>query len=597
MVAETDRPPEGHTTAPPAAGPPGRRLDRLRRLKPTRSRVSKLTLRVLAVNILALVILAAGLLYLVRYEERLLQTELDSLLLEGQLFATAMVEGALERDTEPADFEQDLNVDRARRIVQRLYETTATRIRLYDETGHMLVDSRLVGGPGGVVEVEPLDPAPPGLFDRMSGIILDAVRMVMPDRKGWPPYVESPDQRGTDYLSVQRALGGDIGRQIWSAPDGGLIVGVATPVQPLREVVGAVLVTKDTETIRAAIRSVRQDIMLVFLAALGITTAMSLYLASTITRPIRQLASAADQVRRGPGREEEIPDFSHRRDEIGDLSGALRDMTRALWTRMDAIERFAADVAHEIKNPLSSLRSAVETTARVKTAEQQKRLLAIIQEDVQRLDRLISDISDASRLDAELSRAQLEPVDVAALVQTLVELYRATHDGDAHDGHAHDGDAANGDAEGAETAEAATTPRRVHFTLSVEPSGPYRVAGLESRLVQVVRNLITNAITFSPVGGEIRLAVRRVAEPERVIELSVADSGPGIPESKLEAIFDRFYTERPAGEKFGTHSGLGLSISKQIVQTHGGEITARNRYDDEGEVVGALFTVRIPDMG
>jgi two-component system sensor histidine kinase ChvG len=237
-------------------------------------------------------------------------------------------------------------------------------------------------------------------------------------------------------------------------------------------------------------------------------------------------------------------------------------MTEALWQRMDAIERFAADVAHELKNPLSSMRSAVETVVRLEDPEQQKKLIQIILDDVQRLDRLISDISDASRLDAELSRAEGEPVDMGEMLKTLVEVYRAT-----------------------------AAPDGPSFEFDRADTHQLRVQGIERRLVQVFRNLIANAISFSPPRGLIRVRAWREGNAVRA---TVSDQGPGIPDGKLEAIFDRFYSERPAGEKFGTHSGLGLSISKQVVQAHGGSIWAENRMDSDGRVVGARFVVELP---
>ncbi|HEY2113332.1 MAG TPA: HAMP domain-containing sensor histidine kinase, partial [Dongiaceae bacterium] len=314
--------------------------------------------------------------------------------------------------------------------------------------------------------------------------------------------------------------------------------------------------------IDAAVRDVRLSILKVFGAALGVTVLLSLYLAGTIARPVHRLAEAAERVRRGQGRQLEIPDFTRRGDEIGDLSGVLREMTEALWARMDAIERFAADVAHEIKNPLSSLRSAVETVARIEDPAQQRRLMAIILDDVQRLDRLISDISDASRVDAELSRANKDPVDIDRLLQTLADVHEAT-----------------------------AKPGAPRIVVGSPKGQRLVVPAIEGRLVQVLRNLIANAISFSPAGGVITLGARR--DGRRML-ISVADQGPGIPPDKMDAIFDRFYSERPAGEKFGTHSGLGLSISRQIVEAHGGRIFAENLGDPGGEIRGARFTLILP---
>jgi two-component system sensor histidine kinase ChvG len=322
------------------------------------------------------------------------------------------------------------------------------------------------------------------------------------------------------------------------------------------------MVSTDGREIEDAPRRVRLGILKVFAVAAAITTLLSLYLAGTIARPIHRLAEAADRVRRSPGRQVAIPDFGRRKDEIGDLAEALRDMTNALWQRMDAIEHFAADVAHEIKNPLTSLRSAVETVARVEDPVQQKKLMSIILDDVQRLNRLITDISDASRLDAELSRAEGERIDLARLLQALADLHENT-----------------------------IGPEGPRLLLDVADRQSLEVMGIESRLVQVLRNLVANAVSFSPPGGRIRLACGRQGDMVRIL---VEDSGPGIPPGKLEAIFERFYSERPKAEKFGAHSGLGLSISKQIVEAQGGRIWAENIQDVLGEILGARFVILLP---
>ncbi len=320
---------------------------------------------------------------------------------------------------------------------------------------------------------------------------------------------------------------------------------------------------------------------------------LSLSLANTIAEPVRKLAEAAERVRRGIKSRQQIPDFTNRSDEIGHLSGALRDMTQALYNRIDAIESFAADVAHELKNPLTSLRSAVETLPRVKSGPSRDRLLAIMQHDVRRLDRLISDISDASRLDAELARGDAGPVDMAALLRAVVAM-------------------------------AADSPRgdRAALRLTIEEAAPkakasaYVVFGYDSRLAQVITNLIDNACSFSRPGGEVRIALSRArgeATPEGEpagdqVVVTVDDDGPGIPPHALERIFERFYTDRPE-QGFGQNSGLGLSISRQIVQAHGGRIWASNRPasaetaattadEDEAGVVrhgaGARFVICLP---
>jgi two-component system sensor histidine kinase ChvG len=281
---------------------------------------------------------------------------------------------------------------------------------------------------------------------------------------------------------------------------------------------------------------------------------------------VRRLADGAERVRRRIRSRVEIPDFTGRRDEIGELSGALRDMTNALYSRIEAIESFAADVAHELRNPLTSLRSAVETLPLAKTDQGRQRLLAVIEHDVKRLDRLISDISDASRLDAELQRQEAAPIDLAKLLDALVKAANEIRSDD------------------------------VNVTLTFEGSAlsNFKVAGHDSRLGQVVSNLVDNARSFSPPGGTVRITCRRLKDE---VEILVDDDGPGIRPEALDKIFERFYTDRPE-HGFGQNSGLGLSISKQIIEAHGGKIRVENRTSvaaGHGErVLGARFVVRLP---
>ena len=553
-------------------------------------RVSPLTLRILAVNVLALALLMAGLLYLGRYQDRLIQAETEALATEARIFASALGEGAVNRiltapsptgDESGERFE--LAPELARPMIRRLAEATATRTRLYDIDAHMLSDSRVLVGSQGRIEIRELPTPPSG--DPVSRAINDLYTRlidVVPSREGLPAYREQPGQPNPD---VERALGGETAATVWRVDGAGgdpeLLLTVAVPVQRYREVLGAVLLTRGGGEIDRAIRSVRFDILRVFAVALLVTVGLSFYLAGTIARPIRRLAQAADRLRTSHGRHAEIPDLTRRGDEIGELSGVLREMTDALWTRMDAIERFAADVAHEIKNPLTSLRSAVETAGRVSDPRHRDRLMAIIADDVQRLDRLISDISNASRLDAELSRAEPEPVDIGLLLSMLAELRQTVAEtvGETVDEPV----AAGG------TGEAAVRPPRV--VVDVPAGERLVVPGLEGRLTQLFQNLIDNALSFSPPGGLVRLTARRSG---RSVTVVVSDQGPGIPEGKEEAIFDRFYTERPAGEKFGTHSGLGLSIVKQIVGAHNGSVFAQNRTISDGSIEGADFVVTLP---
>ncbi len=544
---------EESAAAAPAAARTGPAVPRHRR--------SSLTRRILTLNLLALAIPVAGLLYLGEYRNSLVQQQLELMSTEAELFSGALAASGVV--TGPAGDER-LLPETTRSTIRRLVDVSKTRARLFDQDGALIADSSRLVGPGGQVEIEMLPPPEnDSLVMSLVRRLYDGVVALIPRGKPLPVYQERPQQRAADYPEVLQALDGEPASALRVDRAGNLLLSVAVPVQRYRQVLGALMLSAGGESIDAAVRDVRLNILKVFGIAVAITVLLSLYLAGTIARPVYRLADAADRVRRGQGRQTEIPDFTRRGDEIGDLSGALREMTQALWTRMDAIERFAADVAHEIKNPLSSLRSAVETAARVEDPERQRKLMAVILDDVQRLDRLISDISDASRVDSEMSRNEKEPVDVGRMLTALAEMHEATAKPDA--------------------------PRMtVHV---VGATRPLMVNANEGRLVQVLRNLLANAVSFSPPGGAITLAARREG---RRIRISVSDQGPGIPPGKLEAIFDRFYSERPAGEKFGTHSGLGLSISRQIVEAHGGRIYAENLTDADGAVHGARITILLP---
>jgi two-component system sensor histidine kinase ChvG len=313
----------------------------------------------------------------------------------------------------------------------------------------------------------------------------------------------------------------------------------------------------------------RLAIVKVFLVAAAVMVVLSMLLAGTIAGPVRRLADGAERVRRRIRSRVEIPDFTRRRDEIGDLSGALREMTNALYTRIEAIESFAADVAHELRNPLTSLRSAVETLPLAKSDDSRRRLLEVIEHDVKRLDRLISDISDASRLDAELQRQEASTVDLPKQLEALVT-------------------AAN---------ELRIDDINVKLTFEGGNLSAFKVPGHDSRIGQVVSNLIDNARSFSPPGGTVRITCRRL---KNEVEIVVDDDGSGIRPEALDKIFERFYTDRPH-QGFGQNSGLGLSISKQIVEAHGGSIRVENRNSvaaagQAPRVLGARFVVRLPAM-
>jgi len=460
-----------------------------------------------------------------------------------------------------------INPERVAPVLRRLVSPTKTRARIYDRDGVLLVDSRNLFGRGDVLrfDLPPPNAEKPGLFERA----FNAGRKWL-GRGDLPLYRELGAENGRGYPEVAQALNGQNASIVRISDRGDVIVSVAVPVQRFRAVRGALMLSTQGADIDDMVEAERLAILKVFLVAAAVTVVLSILLARTIAEPVRRLADAAESVRRHIQSRVEIPDFTRRRDEIGHLSGTLRDMTNALYSRIEAIESFAADVAHELKNPLTSLRSAVETLPVAKTDESRARLLAIIQHDVKRLDRLISDISDASRLDAELQRQETAPVDLAKLLSTLVAV--------ANEVKRDDG---------------------VSVTLRLEGGGvrAFRVPGHDSRLGQVVDNLIENARSFSPPGGTVRITCRR---HKSNVEIFVDDDGPGVRPDAVEKVFERFYTDRPH-QGFGQNSGLGLSISKQIVDAHGGAIWVENRMGTPGAdgtptVLGARFIVRLPAM-
>lgn len=521
--------------------------------------ISPLTRRILTVNLVAIGTLVAGLLYLGEYRRSLIANELVGLQVQAEMIAAALGEGAVISEAPDAQY---LVSDTAHQITRRLVQITNTRARLFRADGTMIVDSRRLGGTGSAVQIEILPP-PEEDTDTLDGLLefYDRLARAVRGEGPLPRYQENPLQTASDYPETQAALIGETAVAARRLGREGLILTAAVPVQRYKHVLGAVMLSTDGALIQKALYDVRLDILKICGVALSVTILLSLYLAGTIARPIRRLALAAEHIRHERGAREAMPALAERNDEIGDLADSLKAMTEALWLRMDAIESFAADVAHEIKNPLTSLRSAVETAGRIEDPQQRQRLMAIILDDVARLDRLISDISNASRLDAELSRAEFAPVDIAAMLHAVVDMHNAGRD------------------------------ERVPITLELVSEEHMIVDGIEDRLVQVFRNLMSNAETFSPKGGSIRIALDR---ENGWLTATIDDDGPGIPEGKEAAIFDRFYTSRPEGEKFGTHSGLGLSISKQIIDAHEGEIIAINRRGSDARIIGARFRIRLP---
>lgn len=513
---------------------------------------SSLTRQILIVNVVGLGLFAGGALYLNQFRTGLIETRIESLTTQAEIIASAIAFTSA----------RSLDVDRinpalAAQILNRLVLPTQTRARIFRKDGMLIVDSR-----------ERILPEPVRSYaleaPRLSQRIADRIekfytslsnRLTAGQR---PLYRESEDLRGTEFVEVILALQGQPANTVRENSMREPILSVAVPVQRFKRVLGSLMLTTEAGDINEIVRAERRSILEVFLVALVIAVVMAVVMAGTIVRPIRRLADAAENVRNRKGGRSTIPDFSRRNDEIGDLSAALIDMTAALYDRIDANEHFAADVAHEIKNPLSSISSAVESMPRARDQETRDKLLGILQDDVRRLDRLITDISQASRLDAQLSRAPVEPVELASLLGALIEIFSETRD---------------------------DMPQ---IRLEIASGDRFVVLGGEGRIGQVMRNLLENAASFSPQGSAITVKLVRSG---RDVIVTIDDEGPGIPPENLETVFERFYTERPYGEAFGRHSGLGLSISRQITEAYGGSLSAENRRDAEGKILGARFSV------
>lgn len=585
-IKKNDPPPSDAAAEPEASGNsflsiinnPPKRIKAGRAKRSRRS--SRLTLRILAVNVVAPFVLALGILYMGQYQDNLIRAELETVKAEAQVFAGAIAEGAVKpvEQGRPFLFAKPVEIETlvpelARRMVRRLGETTDSRTFLFNIEGQLIGDSEELLSRSAIRHKEPM--GPPAPVRAMQKLLLKTAQfltIILPHHDGLDlyPVINSKDAR--DYPDAAYALEGHVSGTAFRTAEGRIILSAAAPVQKIRQVMGAVVLTREGKAIEQAMNQVRFEVLTIFMGSLSVTIFLSLYLAGIIGRPLKKLARAAENIRQGKGRQTEIPDLSRRGDEIGELSVALRAMTHALWDRMDTIERFAADVSHEIKNPLTSLRSAVETAAVVKNQKDKDKLMAIIQHDVQRLDRLITDISNASRLDAELSRDEMNNVDLYLLLHKLADVHKNPME-------------RSGLRDNFTGRSADETPQ---IRLITNGTPPILVRGNETRLAQVFENLISNALSFSPPKGLVTITITLEKSTVRV---TVDDQGPGIPENKLAAIFERFYSERPKHEAYGRHSGLGLSIAHQIVLAHGGKIWAENRENNGETITGARFTV------
>ena len=512
-------------------------------------RHSVLRRRIILINTAVFGLLIGGVIAVQSTRVGLVDERMTGVEEQARIVANTLAEYATVNDT------RSLSVADAAPLLRELLAPTRLRARLYDTDGQLVIDTRnlLARNIVQTAELPPIDDW--SRFQDAAARVYDGVMGVRPFAR-LDPYFEA-GKDGRVYREVNTALQGDAATAERVDERNKLVLSVAMPIQRFRAIYGVLFVSTEGGDIDDILREERAALIEVFVLAFAVMLVSSLYLSGTIAEPIKKLAEAADRVRSGRGGRETVPDIGERGDEIGDLSRSFSAMTRALYDRIDAIESFAADVAHELKNPLTSLKSAVEMFSRASDEESRTRLMEIVRADVKRIDRLITDISDASRLDAELSREAIDPVDMARLLQTIAEVYRFIE-----------------------------LPRGVTLSLDLALPPDATVLGRDERLGQVVRNLIDNAVSFSPDKGVVALSARAVAGKLRI---AVEDNGPGIPPENLETVFKRFYTARPTEHGFGKNSGLGLSIARQIVAGHGGRIWAENR-----EGGGARFTVELP---
>ena len=543
--------------------PSGRVKIRDRRIGPRRSLLtSRLTRNIFFSNLIGLIILIGGSLAMGRFQNGLIDAKIENLRSLASTITTVMGDDATGYGSTA-----QLDVENARQVLRGVNVPDRWRVRLHDRGGHLLVDTETLNDTISVTQLDPIIPdipEPP----RQEVWKETAQNWIKEQAHNLPWRKRRRDALRRDLKAdIRMALEGDemLGQRY--GDDDRLIVTVSLPVKRVQQILGVVTVeSSDVDSIVNAERKALAPIIgLAFLATLLSSLALTLF----ITLPMRKLARAAELVSRSSRKRGAIPDLSKRRDEIGDLSSVMRDMTQGLYARIDDIANFAADVAHEIKNPLTSLRSASDTLRVAKTDEQREKLISIIQQDVSRMDRLITDISKASKVDANLARDTAQTLDVKEIIENIADFYAQTSSGDGP---------------------------QVRDVTTLVTDEPVFIRAFETPFAQVLRNLIDNALTFSPADGEVRISaeLQVVDEQERVI-ITVDDDGPGIPPDNIEAVFDRFYTERPKGAQFGSHSGLGLAISRQIITAHKGSIHAENRQSAaNGGVEGARFIVNVP---
>ncbi len=503
------------------------------------SRKLSLRSRILVVNILPLALLGGGIFYLDNYRSQLLSERYKLARIEAQITAEALAGASRERQEA---------------LLIQIGKEQNMRVRMYDAEGRLWADSFDLDTPSFTLADPDAEPWQQD-FARWLDELVDGIT----GAAAVPDYLDPESTQADIWPELARAREMGLSQiELRNAPDRTPVITAAAPVGLQGS---TLLTTRNAKDITEAVRSARTTLFIAFISALMLSIMASLFLARTIIKPLRLLANSAVRVRLGRDRDVVVPRLPERGDEIGSLARSISDMTTALRGRIDAVESFAADVAHEIKNPLASLRSALESLEKVEDSGLRKQLTQIATHDVRRIDRLVSEIADASRVDAELSRTTFEQVDMHDLVVNILGTR----------------------ADRQENAGRKIDLRAIHYE-------SYAVMGAPARLERIIENLLDNAVSFSPTDGRITIDLLRVG-PE--ITLTVCDEGPGIPEAEREKIFRRFHSVRPDEEDFGNHSGLGLAIARTIAEAHDGSLTADCRGDGKS---GACLTLTLPSL-
>jgi len=558
-------------------------------------KLPSVTWYIVLLNLLGLIILVLGVFYARSTEAWLIDAKQDSLEIQGEIIAAAIAGDAQvstgrivvnpdelvpdggralsEADDLFGSLEFLIRPERVAPVLKKLIQPTNTRARIYTSDGELILDSEYLESQ---VTINRRSLLPPGSSDPDTDIsFVDGfwdriLNWFRPNEL--PRYKDIGGGNAKVYPEFVQALGGESSAFILANERDQSTVSVAIPIQRMTRIMGVLLISTQGSEINRLLRKERQSIVRVAIVAALAMLALSGLLAAAISLPLHRLSQATERVRTNLGIRESIPDYTHRADEIGLLSSTLREMTHALYQRIERSERFAADVAHELKNPLTSVRSAAETFELVKTDAHRAELARTIQHDVERLTRLIDDISNATRFEAEMALGASARVDLAEIISAIRDMFNESW---------------------------SERNRSVRTKLKGHEQNPeqFVVSGHETRLAQVLTNLVDNALSFSPEGGVVRIAART---SDGTLRIEIVDDGPGIPDESIENIFNRFYTDRPGGaDTFGNNSGLGLSIARDIVEAHKGRLWAENRYRGAGTkrvIAGAKFIVELPTL-